>query len=419
MRITAFAQAPYRFMPDDFEQHHNSVCDTPYSLANRDGVYASIKDFMDELLHAARAGLDGITLTEHGQSSYDMMPNPDLVASALAYATELEGLDVAIYPMGRSLGKTREPIRVAEEYAMLDVISGGRLVAGIPVGLGYDAAINNGVPPIQIRTRFDENLELVLRAWRDQEPFAFNGRHSQYPMVNLWPRPLQDNVPVFITGIGNPRTMQLTLERGFGFNYFSFGGANLTARRIFPRYWEIADSLGVPRNPFRVGFLQTIGVAATDAEAERIYAGPAEYAFRKGLGSIPSEKLLIPGGLDIRGLQALLSDPADFGMTAQMKNATFKELSDAGAVIVGSPATVRDRLTEFCKEHGIGNLHAMLSFGNLSRQDAFANIEMFASEVAPALRGLWDGSGFAHHWWPERLGGQPQAHTPAAERVTP
>ena len=144
------------------------MCSTPYSLTTRDGVYSSIRDFMDELMLGARAGFDGIAVTEHGQSSYDMMPNPDLVASALAYMTEAEGLDVAIFPMGRSLGKAREPIRVAEEYAFIDVLSGGRLVAGFPIGLHYDASINNGVPPIEIRPRFDENLELLLRAWRNR-----------------------------------------------------------------------------------------------------------------------------------------------------------------------------------------------------------------------------------------------------------
>ncbi len=206
MKVNLFLQAPYRYLPDDFESKYESVCSIPYSLVTRDGMYSSIRDFMDELMHGARSGFDGVAVTEHGQSSYDMIPNPDLISSALAYMTEAEGLEVAVYPMGRSLGKAREPLRAAEEYAMIDVMSGGRLVAGLTVGgLSYDANINNGVPPIEVRPpRFDENLELVLRAWREQDPFAWNGRYSQYPMVNMWPRPLQENVPVWITGIGNP-----------------------------------------------------------------------------------------------------------------------------------------------------------------------------------------------------------------------
>ncbi|MDI9969877.1 LLM class flavin-dependent oxidoreductase, partial [Rhodococcus ruber] len=284
MKINLFLQAPYRYLPDDFETKHESVCSIPYSLVTRDGMYSSIRDFMDELMLGARSGYDGVAVTEHGQSSYDMVPNPDLISSALAYMTEAEGLDVAIYPMGRSLGKAREPLRAAEEYAMIDVMSGGRLVAGLTVGLSYDANINNGVPPIEVRPRFDENLELVLRAWREQEPFAWNGRYTQYPMVNMWPRPLQENVPVWITGIGNPRTMRMCFDRGFGFNYLSWFGAKLTGKRIFDRMWEQADESGVARNPYRIGFLQTIAVAETDERAEVEYGPHAEYAFRKGLG---------------------------------------------------------------------------------------------------------------------------------------
>lgn len=424
MKITLFEQAPYRYLPPDFEQRYDSVCNIPYfPLVNRDGVYSSLRDAVDELMLAARVGFDGVAVTEHGQSSYDMMPNPSLVASALAYSTEAEGLDVAIVPMGRSLGKSREPVRVAEEYAMLDVLSGGRLVAGFPVGLAYDANLNNGVPPIQTRPRFDENLELVLRAWHDPESFTWNGKYSQYPGVNIWPRTLQQpGPPVWITGIGNPRTMRMTLEQGFGFNYLSWFGAKLTGKRIFDRFWEIADQVGVPRNPYRMGFVQTIAVAETDARAEELYAEHLEYGFRKGLGSIPLEKLMLPGGIDIRGVQALLKDPSDFGLYHKMRTATFRDLVDAGVAIVGSPATVREQIAEFCKDYGIGNLHAMLSFGSLPRDLAMKNIQLFAEEVAPHLRGLWDGSGHEHHWWPERLGGVPprqaqETHDKAEVRV--
>jgi alkanesulfonate monooxygenase SsuD/methylene tetrahydromethanopterin reductase-like flavin-dependent oxidoreductase (luciferase family) len=414
MKITLFEQAPYRYLPDDFEKRYDSVCNTPYSVTTRDGVYSSIRDFMDELMLGARSGFDGIAITEHGQSSYDMVPNPDLVASSLAYMTEAEGLDVAIFPMGRSLGKAREPVRVAEEYAFIDVLSGGRLVAGFPIGLHYDASINNGVPPIEIRPRFDENLELLLRAWQEQEPFAHNGRFSQYPEVNIWPRPLQSPPPVWITGIGNPRTMQMCLERNFGFNYLSWFGAKLTGKRIFDRFWETAEQVGVPRNPHRLGFLQTIAVAETDERAEQEYAKHLEYGFRKGLGSIPPEKLGLPGGIDIRGVQALVKDPGDFGLYHQMRNASFRDLVEAGVVICGSPATVREQVRAFCQEYGIGTLHAMLGFGSLPRDLAMKNIQLFAEEVAPYLRDLWSDDEYAHHWWPERLGGDPTPVTPGA-----
>lgn len=63
---------------------------------------AAFDDAMNELMHAGRAGFDGLAVTEHSQSSYDMSPNPNLYAAALAHATEQEGLETAIYPVGRS-----------------------------------------------------------------------------------------------------------------------------------------------------------------------------------------------------------------------------------------------------------------------------------------------------------------------------
>ncbi len=167
MKVSAFAQVGYRTFPEDFEQHHDSSVDTPWRLADPREVRAAFRDYLDGLMLAARSGFDGVVFTEHAQASYDMSANPSLTASALAYATESEGLEVAIFPAGRSLGKSREPVRVAEEYAAIDTVSGGRLVAGFPVGLPYDACLNNGIPPIELRPRFDENLELILRAWRE------------------------------------------------------------------------------------------------------------------------------------------------------------------------------------------------------------------------------------------------------------
>lgn len=405
MKVSMFQQVPYRELPADFEKRHESVVTTPYhALVDPVKIHDSFRHALDELMHAARAGFDSLAVTEHGQSSYDMAPNPDLLQAALAYATETEGLDVAIYPMGRSLGKSREPMRVAEEYAMLDAMSGGRLIAGFPVGLAYDANINNGVPPAETRLRFDENLEFVLKAWQEHEPFAWNGKFSQHHAVNIWPRPLQSpHPPVWITGIGNPRTMEFTLDRGFGFNYFGWFGIKATGKRIFDRFWDIAEKMGKEPNPYRVGFMQTIAVAETDEEAEELYAEHVEYFFQKAIGAIPLHRLALPGGIDIRGVEAILRDPGDFGVYMRMKEMSFKELADAGCVIYGSPQTVREQLTQLIRDLRIGNLQAMLQFGSMPHDLTIKNIDLFAGEVLPHLKGIWEDEEWEHEWWPRRL----------------
>ncbi|NMO00546.1 LLM class flavin-dependent oxidoreductase [Gordonia sp. TBRC 11910] len=410
MKVTYFQQVPYRELPDDFEQKHESVITTPYfDVTTPNRVAGAFRSALDELMFAARRGFDGLTVTEHGQSSYDMVPNPDIIEAVLAYATEIEGIDTAIYPVGRSLGKSREPLRVAEELAMIDCISNGRLVSGFPVGLAYDANINNSVPPAQTRQRFDESLELVLKAWSAREPFAWNGRTAQHAAVNIWPKPIQQDPlpPVWITGIGNPRTMEFTLDREFGFNYFGWFGLKVAGRRIFDRFWETADRLGKDANPYRMGFMQTICVADTDAKAEALFAEHAEYFFQKGIGSIPMERLALPGGIDIRGVEAIMRDPGDFGIYSKMKTASFSELMEAGSIVCGSPDTVAETLLSHAREYRIGNLHAMLQFGSMPHDLAEENIDLFSTAVLPRLQALWSDEGYEHHWWPQRLGGIP------------
>lgn len=406
MKVVYFQQVPYRTLPEGFEQHHESAVTPPWSLTTPAGVRAAFADAIGEMMHAARAGFDGIAVTEHSQSSYDMSPNPDLTLAALAVMTEAEGLPTALVGVGRSLGKSREPLRVAEELAVVDALSGGRVVAGFPIGLAYDASVNNGVPPAEVRPRFFENLQLVLRAWTAPEPFAHNGRFSQHPQVNLWPRPVQDpHPPVWMTGIGNPATMAHVLDHDMGFNYFGWFGARLTGERVFGRLWDIAEQKGLPANPHRAGFMQPIAVADTDAEAERLYARHVETFFRTSVGAMGMERLALPGGIVIRGVEAIIRDPGDFGIYHRMRTATFAELMEAGAIVCGSPTTVRDQLTEWLTDFRVANLHAMLQFGSMPTDLARHNIDLFAREVMPALRELWPQEDHPHRWWPEALGG--------------
>ena len=106
MKVSMFEQVPYRFMPDGFENHHSSVVTAPYQVVEPGRMHESVFSAYAELLHGARAGFDGVCVTEHSQSSYDISPNPTLLASAVACAAQAEGFDPAIAVLGRSLGKT-------------------------------------------------------------------------------------------------------------------------------------------------------------------------------------------------------------------------------------------------------------------------------------------------------------------------
>jgi alkanesulfonate monooxygenase SsuD/methylene tetrahydromethanopterin reductase-like flavin-dependent oxidoreductase (luciferase family) len=406
MKVNLFQQAPYRFMPVGFENGGiPSVVKTPYAeLVEPGKMFDSYRWFVDELLAGVRAGFDGVAVTEHGQTSYDMTPNPNLPAAVLAHAIRSERPETALIVLGRSLGKTTEPLRIAEEYAMLDVMSGGRLVAGLPVGLSYDANLNNGIPTVETRDRYREAVELMFRSWTDEAPFTWNGRFSQYSLVNSWPRPLQrPRPPVWVPGSGSPSTMQWTIDQDYAFAYLGWFGPTLTARRIFDRFWGLVDENGLPRNPYRVGFVQNVVVSETDERADVEYGRYVENAFRQGVGSVPGHYLGLPGYVDPRGVETLLRDPGDLGLAAELPHVTFGRLAEARSVIAGSPATVRDQIVEFVKEFRIGNLLVMLQMGGMPHDLTMKNIHMFAEEVMPYLRSVFDDGDWENRWWPTGL----------------
>jgi alkanesulfonate monooxygenase SsuD/methylene tetrahydromethanopterin reductase-like flavin-dependent oxidoreductase (luciferase family) len=138
MKISMFHLMPYRDLPADFEKRYHSVwVDPPFwELADPEKVGQYYNWTLDELIHAAKMGMDGICVNEHHQNAYGFMPSPNVMGSVLARATN--GMNTAIVQMGATLPTTNPPIRVAEEYAMLDCISGGRLVAGMPLGSPMD-----------------------------------------------------------------------------------------------------------------------------------------------------------------------------------------------------------------------------------------------------------------------------------------
>src|SRR5579871_6017523 len=175
MKQLWFHLMPYTELPDDFREKHPSVwVDVHSSLFDPKRAHLMYNDFMDELEFAAECGFDGICVNEHHSNGYGLMPSPNLIASALARRTT----DTALCVMGNSLALYNPPTRVAEEFAMIDCISGGRLIAGFPVGTPMDTCYAYGQNPSMLRERYLEAHDLVMRAWTEQDTFAFNGRST-------------------------------------------------------------------------------------------------------------------------------------------------------------------------------------------------------------------------------------------------
>jgi alkanesulfonate monooxygenase SsuD/methylene tetrahydromethanopterin reductase-like flavin-dependent oxidoreductase (luciferase family) len=398
VKVCMFHLMPHRDLPSDFDQRYKSAFLDPifFDVADGDQVGEYYNQTLDEMVYAANAGMHGLCTNQHHQNAYGFMANPSLMGSILAKQTN--GQNVAIIQLGSTLPSTNPPTRIAEEYAIIDCISGGRLVAGFPTGLPTDATISNGVVPIEQRERYREALQLVLKAWQAREMFTWNGKYYQLPMVNLWPRPIQQpHPPIWVPGSGSPTTAEFVVDQDFCFCHLSYQGAQ-NATTLGDYFWDMVVQKGRDPNPFRLGFLQLIGVSETDAAAEE-YAPHVEYFFHKLL-SQPSYYLNIPGYQDYpsmeRGLKAPLRERVD------LRSLRYKDFVDRGFLIAGSPATVRDRLLQGVERLRVGHLLALLHFGSMPHELCLQNIDLFSREVLPHLQGLWKDE-WEDRWWPERL----------------
>jgi alkanesulfonate monooxygenase SsuD/methylene tetrahydromethanopterin reductase-like flavin-dependent oxidoreductase (luciferase family) len=156
---------------------------------------------IDALVYAEELGFDAIGVNEHHQTAYGLMPAPNLIASALIQRTKT--IKIAI--LGRALPLVNNPVYIAEEFAMLDNLSKGRIIAGFVRGIGSEYH-SSGTNPYFSHERFHEAHDLIIRAWTEPGPFAFDGDHFSLRYVNLWPRPYQTpHPPVWISVAGVER----------------------------------------------------------------------------------------------------------------------------------------------------------------------------------------------------------------------
>ncbi|HEX5368740.1 MAG TPA: LLM class flavin-dependent oxidoreductase, partial [Dehalococcoidia bacterium] len=162
MKVHSFHLMPYPYLPDDFrEKYHSVYIDIPPDLYDPALGHQVYNDYLDELEYAAAAGFDGVCVNEHHSNAYGLVPSPNLMAASLARRTQNAGLVV----LGNSIALYNPPTRVAEEFAMIDVISGGRLVAGMPLGTSMDTNFAYGQSPITLRDKYHEAHDLIVKAW--------------------------------------------------------------------------------------------------------------------------------------------------------------------------------------------------------------------------------------------------------------
>jgi alkanesulfonate monooxygenase SsuD/methylene tetrahydromethanopterin reductase-like flavin-dependent oxidoreductase (luciferase family) len=270
---------PWPHLPDDFREKHRSVwVDVDSRLFDPVVGNKVYNDYLDLLEFAGDLGFDGLGINEHHQNAYGLMPSPQLMAATLARRTQRP----SILLLGQSIALYDPPTRVAEEMAMIDVMSGGRLIAGFPVGTSMDDNYAFGANPATLREKYREAHDLIRRAWSDPDVFAWNGKHTKLRYVNLWPRPIQNPPPIWVPGGGSIETWDFCAEQNYNYSYLSFSGY-VRGEQLMRGFWQRMEQLGKTFNPYQAAFAQQICVAETDDEAQRLYEPHVRYFFERCL----------------------------------------------------------------------------------------------------------------------------------------
>lgn len=400
MKFHWFAEATYPHLPPNFpDMGLSSWVSTPWSLADGKKAGDMYHMFIRLMQQADRDGFDGLAVNEHHQTPFAMTPSPNLLAASLATTTE----NAAILIIGDSLALYNPPIRVAEEMAYMDCVSGGRLIAGFVFGTPMDSVFAYGTPPVELRERFHEARNLITRAWSEPEPFAFNGKYSQLRYVNIWPRPIQQRPPIWVPGSGSLETWDLVIDEDYCYGHLSFSGLH-SAKPMVDAYWEYVAKRGGNMNPHRMAFTQLVCCANSDKEAEEKYYDAVRYFYR--MNTLDPGFAGPPGYTSVRSVQAMAEHVKSAGglkpedrARAQKGEMSFWEYDEKGYIIAGTPERVEQRIRELAKNLRIGQLIACLHMGDLAEDVAAMNTRLFGQQVIPKLRDLWADE--PDHWTPQ------------------
>ena len=381
MKFFCFHLMPWDRLPEDFEQRYRSAWTwLPNALFDPEHGGQLYNRYLDELILAEELGFDGVCVNEHHQNAYGTMPSPNLIASILARQTSR----VKIAVVGNALPLYNPPTRVAEEFAMIDCISGGRLIAGMVVGGGpeyYSFSVN----PTFARSMYQEALDLIIRAWTEDGPFEHYGQHYKLRNVNPWPRPIQKpHPPIWVPGAGSQETIDFVAERRYsymGIPYFHLE----FFKRNFDGFRAACEKNGYQAHPEQMGWLLPIYVAESDEQAWQEYEKHLWYFAHKLLKGL---LIFPPGYTSSRSMARIAGALKKFMSSLE----TRQQVEEGLYALVGSPETVRDRLIEAIQYLGVGNLLGLFQLGSLPAELTRKNMTLFAEQVMPAVREAIDQS---------------------------
>ena len=369
-----FSEQPYGHVTvEDLEKYPSGRLDFPNSYFDAHKAHDLYNQYHEQYALADEIGFDGIMTNEHHASYWCMKPAVNLDAAVIAKVTKKAKIAI----LGNVIA-INDPIRMAEEIAMLDCYSGGRIISGFVRGTAVET-LQGGVDPTENRERFEEAHDLILKCWTEPGPFRYEGKYYHYRVVNPWVLPIQKpHPPVWFPGVSSPESVVWAAQRQIP--YMNLGSRLEYTYELRNIYIDTANEAGYKPGPEHFGYLLKVFVADTDEKAQdigRTFMWTEEHRLRG-----PREHNDPPGYQSRAAVKIQRTLPGGFGL-GQMPS--YEELQEAETVIVGSPDTVTEKLTRIIGRLNPGYFHIYGNEGDMAHADVMRSIELLGKEVIPAL----------------------------------
>jgi alkanesulfonate monooxygenase SsuD/methylene tetrahydromethanopterin reductase-like flavin-dependent oxidoreductase (luciferase family) len=385
MRIFHFSEQAY---PDAWNPEYESLrVNLPNRLCDPQIAGDLFHRHLDEWQLCDELGLH-IMVNEHHATATCISSSCTLTLATLARITK----NARLLALGIPLANRNDPVRVAEEAALIDVLSRGRFEMGFVKGIPYEISPANS-NPVGMMDRFWESHDLILKALSTHDgPFSFEGRYFHSRSVNIWPRPVQDPHPPVWVPTMSASGVRPIAERGHVAATFLTG---YSTKNIYDEYRKVFAEAG--RGEAGIDRLAYVGLCAVaDTRAEAI-AKADKVADYLRTTAIVAEAFSYPSGyFPPQAIAQILRKPVGRskyhaqtldGRTVEMTTASVEALIEAGVMFAGTPDDVYKQIINFTDAiGGVGNLILMMQAGHLSHADTVSTLKLFAKEVMPRLQ---------------------------------
>ncbi|MFN0094398.1 MAG: LLM class flavin-dependent oxidoreductase [Dehalococcoidia bacterium] len=344
--------------------------------------------YFDEKLYAEEMGFDGLMLNEHHSTPFTMGSVLNVEASILARITKR----AKIVLLGNLLAVRSDPIFLAEELAMIDVISKGRLISGWVRGTGRESLSHNAQTPYNWE-RFQEAHDLIVKTWTDPGPFRWEGRHYQMRYVNPWAKPYQKpHMPIWIPGVLSYNTLEWAARKRYP--YIMTATDEEPTMQCFELYRQIAQENGYEAGPQNYGYMVKMHVDETeelaDATARKLLEGPSNPFLEGNQGSVKPWLQALPGLTSRKQLLPTAASRAQLagrGLSPTgFTPGSFEDQRAKRGIIAGTPKQVIAELRVALEKVRPGTVMVWDGDGAMTHSDAMRSLRLMGEEVLPAMR---------------------------------